>query len=36
VINNDENLLTIPLPETKTLNSINQQEAPTLPPSVEE
>jgi len=35
-INNDENLLSIPLPETKTLNSINQQEAPTLPPSLEE
>jgi preprotein translocase subunit SecG len=29
----DNNSLTIPLPETKTLNLINQQEAPTVPPA---
>ena len=31
-----ENSLSIPLPDTKTLNLINQQEAPTMPPSEEE
>lgn len=28
-----KNITTIPLPDTETLNSINKQEAPTLPPS---
>ena len=32
----NENSFTIPLPDTKTLNLINQQEAPTMPPSEEE
>jgi preprotein translocase subunit SecG len=32
----NENTLKIPLPDTKTLNLINQQEAPTLPPTEEE
>jgi preprotein translocase subunit SecG len=32
----NESTLKIPLPDTKTLNLINQQEAPTLPPTEEE
>jgi preprotein translocase subunit SecG len=32
----NENSLVIPLPDTESLNQINQQEAPTLPPSEEE
>jgi preprotein translocase subunit SecG len=31
-----ENSLSIPLPDTETLDLINQQEAPTLPPAEEE
>jgi preprotein translocase subunit SecG len=35
-IDDNQNSLTIPLPETKNLNLINNQEAPTLPPAEEE
>jgi preprotein translocase subunit SecG len=35
-IDGEESSFTIPLPETKNLNLINKQEAPTLPPAEEE